>query len=346
MAGEEAPRGLAVELLLDREGVLAHDVDDLVAHLRRVAQPVEDGARQLGRFVGVRGAGSVGRFAEVVQQQRQPHLERRVELGSLLDRREDVLVDGHALPRGARVVADRRLVLGDDRRQDAGVARQPQGLRRLRAEQQLRELAASVRCETAADPLARDEAHLRGPLPHLGERGVVGLEVELRDEAQAADDPQRVVAEARRRRRAEHLAAEVALAVERVEQLPGLEPLRDRVDREVAALHVLLERDGRVGDDLEVVAARARSSARPAAARTRSPPGERDARPGRGQQARADVLAGDDEVLDLPVRLERRAQLGMPTPGTTKSVSRIGLPSISSRTAPPTIQASSPSERT
>ena len=99
------------------------------------------------------------------------------------------------------------------------------------AEQQLRQLPHPVRGEPAADPLGRDVRDPRRPLAHLAQRVLVGLEAELRDEAEAADDPQRVVAEARRARRAQDTPLEVVAPAERVEQLSGLEPPRDRVDR-------------------------------------------------------------------------------------------------------------------
>jgi hypothetical protein len=102
-----------------------------------------------------------------------------------------------------------------------------------------------------------------------------------------------------------------SMAPERVQELSGLQPLGDRVDREVAPRHVLLERDPGVGDDLEVVAAR---TGRPLDAR------RRELEPGGLQRAYllvtrkqpdADLLVRHDEVLHLPVRLERSPQLGV-----------------------------------
>ena len=101
---------------------------------------------------------------------------------------------------------------------------------------------------------------------------------------------------------------EVGAAAERVDDLPRLEPACDRVDREVAPLHVLLERDLTVGDDLEVVPS---WPGRALDARRRElDPGrlERARRLVPRQQAHADALVGDDEVLDPAVRLERRPQ--------------------------------------
>ena len=248
---------------------------------------------------------------EVVQQRRQAHLERRPGVGGRLDDGEDVLVERQVLAVALLLVADRRRELGQHVDEHAGVPREPQRLRRMRAEQELRELPHPVRRQPAADPLARDVLDPRRPLAHLAQRVLVGIDVELRDEAEAADDPERVVAEARRPGRAEDAPLEVGAAAERVEDLPRLEPPRDRVDREVAPLHVLLERDLAVGDDLEVVPARA---GRALDTRRRELDPGRLQRPRRlvpRQQPHADALVGDDEILDLAVRLERRPQLGV-----------------------------------
>jgi hypothetical protein len=103
-------------------------------------------------------------------------LERDAQLGAVLHRRKDVLVDRHPLAGGARVVADRGLVLGDDRGVDVGVASQAERLRGLGAEEQLGELAATVGGQPTADPLPGDELHLRSPFAHLHERRLVGVE--------------------------------------------------------------------------------------------------------------------------------------------------------------------------
>ena len=243
---------------------------------------------------------------EVVQQRRQAHLERRPRVGGRLDDGEDVLVERQGLAVALLLVADRRCELGQHVDEDAGVPREPQRLGRMRAEQELGELAQPVRRQPAADPLTRDVLDPRRPLAHLPQRVVVGIDVELRDEAKAADDPERVVAEARRPGRAEDAPLEIGAAAERVDDLPRLEPPRDRVDREVAPLHVLLERDLAVGHDLEVVPAgagraldarrceldpgRLRAPAPPgpaaAAARRRAGRRRRDPRPSRAARAR------------------------------------------------------------
>ena len=192
------------------------------------------------------------------------------------------------------VVADRRTELGHDVDEDAGVPRQPQRFCRVGAEQELGELAHPVRGQPAADPLAGDVVDPRRPLAHLAQRVLVGVDVELRDEAEAADDAERVVAEARRPGRAQNPLLEVGAAAERVEDLSRLEAARDRVDREVAPRHVLLEGDLAVGDDLEVVPARA---GRAFDARRRELDSGGLERPRRlvpRQQPDADALVGDD----------------------------------------------------
>jgi len=109
------------------------------------------------------------------------------------------------------------------------------------------------------------------------------------------------------------LTEAAAIAAIAVNKLPtAVVTLRDRVDREVAPLHVLLERDLAVGHDLEVVPARAGRAL---------DPGWCELDPGRlerprglvpRQQPHPDALVRDDEILDLPVRLERGSQLVVP----------------------------------
>ena len=77
------------------------------------------------------------------------------------------------------------------------------------------------------------------------------------------------------------------------------------------------------------------------------PAGERPRRLVARQQPDADALVGDDEVLDPAVRLERRPQLGVAHARDDEvESSAASIPSSSSRTAPPTRYASSPSECT
>ena len=147
----------------------------------------------------------------------------------------------------------------------------------------------------------------RGVLVHLPQRVRVGLEPELRDEAEAADEAQRILLEARRAHGSQHARTEVPLAAERVDERSVGEPARHRVHREVAASEILLDGDGRVGDDLEVVAAGARRALDPRRreldARGRQAPRLRVVR----VETNADEPPGDVEVLDAAVRSERRA---------------------------------------
>jgi hypothetical protein len=252
---------------------------------------------------------------EVVQERAQADLEPVACGRRVLDHREHVLVERQMLARAVLDVPGRGGELRQQVLEHAAVAGEPERLRGLGAEQQLRELAHPVAREPAADPLGRDVVDLGGPLAHLAERVLVRVEVELGDEAEPAHDPERVVAEARGRRRAKDPALEVGPPAERVEQLAGLEPPGHRVHREVAALHVLGERDRGVGDDLEVVPA---GPGRALDARRR----ELEARGLEGphgpiarEQADADPPIGDDEVLDAPVGLERGPELGVADPG-------------------------------
>ena len=83
-----------------------------------------------------------------------------------------------------------------------GVARQPQRAPRLAAEQQeLRQLAHAVRLRTAADALRRDVARPPASSRICASVSPDGLEAELRDEPQPAQEPQRILAKAAAGRR-------------------------------------------------------------------------------------------------------------------------------------------------
>ena len=88
---------------------------------------------------------------------------------------------------------------------------------------------------------------------HLLQRRLVRLEAELRDEAQRAHEPQRILREARAGGRPQDARARDPPAPQGIDELAGREPARHRVDREVAAPHVFRDRQRGVGDDLEVV---------------------------------------------------------------------------------------------
>ena len=85
--------------------------------------------------------------------------------------------------------------------------------------------------EPAADALGRDEADARGLVDHLPLRLVVGREVELRDEAQAAHEAQRILGERVRRHRPQHAVVEVLLPAERIDEVAAVDagaPSRSR----------------------------------------------------------------------------------------------------------------------
>ena len=139
---------------------------------------------------------------------------------------------------------------------------------------------------------------------------------------------------------------EIAPAVERIDEVTRLEPSRHRVDGEVTPCHVVLDRDRRVGHDLEVAVAGPNAPL---------PSWRRELDPCRrgGADARVPWLEADAHelpvhlhVVDAPVRLECGPSPAWSRPGTRKSSSACSIPSSSSRTAPPTTYASRPSERT
>ncbi len=97
------------------------------------------------------------RLPEVVEERREPHLEWSARVRGRLNDFEGVLVDCQVVVATFLVEADRALELGEERDEHPGVASDSQRLRRLLAEQQLRELAHPVRGESAPDALSRDE---------------------------------------------------------------------------------------------------------------------------------------------------------------------------------------------
>ena len=248
------------------------------------------------------------RLPEIVQKRAEAHRERRVRIGCRLDDGEDVLVERQMLARAVLLEAERGFELREQRGEDAGVARETQGPGGLAAEQQLRELSHSVRVKTAADAFGGDELNAWSRLAHLAQGVLVRLETELRDEAESPHQPEGILGEAPRAHGPEHAVLQILGAVERVDDLTRRKPLRHRVHGEVAAGHVVLDRDVRVGDDLEVVAA-----GTGAALRAR----RRELDPRRGQvpypavlriETRADSAARDLEVLHPAVWFERGAE--------------------------------------
>ena len=94
VAGEEAPGVDGLRVVRERERVLPHEPDDVRAQPGRVAEPVERLRGRDGPDRGVVAALALGLgLAEVVQERRQAHLERRPRVGGRLDDGEDVLVE-------------------------------------------------------------------------------------------------------------------------------------------------------------------------------------------------------------------------------------------------------------
>ena len=171
------------------------------------------------------------RLAEIVKESSEPHSERRAGVSRGLHDREDVLVERQVLPFAVLLETDRLLELGQKRDEHARVAGKPQCPRRLRAEQELRELAHPVRAEPAPDALAGDERDARGFGAHLLERLRVRLETELRDEPQAPHETQWILGEATRPNRAKNAVLQIRRSAEWIDHLPRLQsasPSRSR----------------------------------------------------------------------------------------------------------------------
>ena len=167
--GEEPARAQVVALP-HLEHVMADDAADALAERIRIAQAPQRLAGELGAdllvaavaVAGLRvvvqpavGAAPRGaRLAEVVEDGGKPHDQCVAAVGGRLHDRERVLVDGQVVVPALLVEADRALELGQHLHEHTGVAREPQRLRRLRAQQQLRQLAHAVCREPAADALS------------------------------------------------------------------------------------------------------------------------------------------------------------------------------------------------
>ena len=329
--GEKPARAQGQRPLGHVEHVLADDARDGRCQPHRIAKSRERSRDELRPDLLVRALAELGvrvevepavraapgrrGLARIVEERREADAEPRAGVGGRLDDAEEVLVERQLVVAALLVEADRRFELGQDLDERAGVAREPERLRRRGAEEELRELAQAVAREPASDPLAGDVDESRRPFPHLPLRLGIEVEAELRDEAETAHDSQRIVLEAHARSSSAGSGARGRQPAERIDQLARRQPARDRVDREVAPGHVLAQRDRGVGGDLEVVAARPRR-ALDARRRELDPGRLKGARlPVSREEAHADPLLRDDQILDLPVRLERRAQLGVADPG-------------------------------
>ncbi len=249
------------------------------------------------------------RLAEVVEERREPDGEGEAVVGGRLDDGERVLVDGEVVVAALLVEPDRRAELGQQLDEDARVAREPQSARAGSAPSRSFESSPIPSAERPPPMRSPETSFTAGASSRIWpSSSSSGVEAELRDEAEGADQAQRVLAEALRRDGAEAASLEVGAAAERVDELARVEPPGHRVDGEVAPAHVVLDRELRVGDDLEVVPAR---PGRDLLARRRElDPGRRQlADPAVARvQPDADEPVGDDEILHAAVRRERRAQ--------------------------------------
>ncbi len=266
----------------------------------------------------------VVRLAEIVEEAGEAHLEPVAAVGGELRDREEMLVEGKRLPVGVERKADRGGELRDHLGQHARVAGEHERARRLPPEQELRELALAVGLDSAADPLRRDVSEPRCCRLHLGQRLRRKVEIELGDEAQPPNDAQRIVLEARRPDGAQLAQRQILDAAERIDEGAVLEPAGHRVDREVAAGHVLLELDRGVADDREVPVPR---PGRPLRARRHEVDPRRDERP-YGPVARVEThaheLAVHLHVLHPAVRLEQRPQPCLVDPGNEEVLVSVG----------------------
>ena len=151
---------------------------------------------------------------------------------------------------GALRHAEQAIDLGQHARERAAAAQHLEHPRRLVLHQAARELLPDALGHQRIDFAVGD--HLAHQRFGLGGDLEVG---EARREARHAQDAHGVLGECRRDM-AQHLGVEVAPAAVRIDQRAVL-VLGDRVDGEVAAGEVVLERDAAVGVELEAVVARA-----------------------------------------------------------------------------------------
>ena len=231
----------------------------LVHHRGRETQRLQPGPghRRTDRLVvverdpPVRQQAARLRLADVMQQRGQPeHQVRfqpvlRLQVDGLLQHGERVLV--HVLvPHVLVGFQPQPGHLGQHHISDAGVHQQFDAANRASPGRQ-HQLAQLV-----ADPLGGHHAEPPGEVVHgHGHLGYHG-EAKLGREPGRAHDPQRVVGErgGRAARGAQHLAAQITQSAERVGQLQRRQRRGHRVDGEVAAPQVFLQRRAIPGDRL------------------------------------------------------------------------------------------------
>ena len=252
------------------------------------------------------------RLAEVVEERREPHAQRRARVGGRLHDGERVLVDGQV--RGSALSWSKPidgLELGQQRDEHAGVAGEPQRLPRL-----ARRAGAST-----ARPARRRRARRRSARPRRAHG--IGLLAHLR--AASRRRARASSCETKRSPRTSRSGSSAKLDCETVRSTrrsrssrpPNGSTSVPSASRRAIALTV---KSRRARSSSTVASGRrrsrsrggrARSRPRAAAARTRSRPAPcAAARRSRGIEAHADRPAGDDELLRPSVRGERGAQAG------------------------------------
>ena len=146
------------------------------------------------------------------------------------------------MPFGLLRAADERLQLGEQPRDDA----------ELHAPAPARSTAAAPSSSFSISPQMRSAGRSSsGMSRHSARVSSSSVELEPRRKLHGAQHAQAVVAERRRIDDAEKPALDVAAAVAGVEVLAGQRIPGDRVDREVAPPHRLVERHRRIAGDVE-----------------------------------------------------------------------------------------------
>ena len=186
-------------------------------------------------------------FAEIVREDREAHGRSARELRRHFQREQHV----HAgvdlgMPALGLRHAEQRVDFREHARESAACAQHADEGRRIVLAERLRGLLP--------DALGRERLDLaaRHDLGHQPQRLGRDREAELREprrEPRDAQHAQRILGE-RRRDVAEHARVEVAPSSPGIDQSAVVSP-RDRVDREIAALEILLERNGCARVELE-----------------------------------------------------------------------------------------------
>ena len=237
-------------------------------------------------------------------ERREPQHERRIAQHRLLEHVQDVLVDRVGLGGRGLCDADARLPLRQRDRERAEIARKPERIGR--------ELPADRLIERLTHALGREPGDARGLLAHQRQRLGLRHEPVAAPARDAAQDPQRVVAERRRVHGAQDARREIVAAAERVDPDAAADVARHRVDREVAPLEIVAHRELRVGLDAEVGVRIARVLRIARADRGLAARGndlDPLLRPERRAEAHAHEASGDAQLLRRAVGAQRVEQL-------------------------------------